>query len=133
MNTERTLAVFLRMVGSFSLTAIFFVFVPYERMNNIHQLLGMGELPAEPVVGYLARSLSAFYAIVGGLMWVVSFDVKQHLAVIRYLGAALTIFGILILGIDIIEGMPMFWRLGEGPIVLVFGILIFMLAGKVEQ
>ena len=87
------LIVFLRMVGSFSLTAIFFVFVPYENMNNIHQLLGMGELPAEPVVGYLARSLSAFYALVGGIMWVVSFDIKQHLAVIRYLGAALTIFG----------------------------------------
>ena len=47
-------------------------------------------------------------------MWLVSFDIMQYRFVIRYIGAALTIFGVLILGIDIVEGLPMVTRHNTG-------------------
>ena len=67
---ERILVSVLRITGCVSLLAAIFVFVPYSWMNAIHQQLGMGELPSNPVVGYLARSTSAFYALLGGLLLV---------------------------------------------------------------
>jgi hypothetical protein len=56
------------------LSAAFFVAAPYSWMNAIHQWLGLGVLPDAPVAGYLARSTSAFYAMLGGLLWVLLFD-----------------------------------------------------------
>ena len=73
---------FIRYIGSVSMLAAFAVVMPYSWMNAIHGWLGMGELPADPIVGYLSRSTSAFYALFGGLLWLVSFDLpgRQELA-----------------------------------------------------
>jgi hypothetical protein len=75
MTSERALQLILRVMGSSSLLALFFIGVPHSWMESIHASLGMGQLPDEPVVGYLARSTAAFYAIVGGLFWVVAFGI----------------------------------------------------------
>ena len=61
-NPERCLKVLVRILGTGSATVAVFVVVPYAWMNAIHQWLGLGTLPDTPVVGYLARSTSAFYA-----------------------------------------------------------------------
>ena len=103
------------------------VLIPYSWMNAIHNWLGMGQLPAEPIVGYLARSTSAFYALLGGLLWVVSFDLHRHKLVLCYLGGAIVIFGAALLIVDLLEGMPFYWSLTEGPINIAFGIVILVL------
>jgi hypothetical protein len=128
---DQPLKTLLRLIGSFSLLALIFVFVPYESMDSIHRSLGMGPLPDQPVVGYLARSTSAFYALVGGLLWLVSFDPRRYRRVLIYLGFALSAFGIALVWIDWSEGMPMFWKVWEGPFVLVFGIAISILSRKI--
>ena len=127
MDHERLLLFWLRIVGSASLLALVFVPFPYSGMDAIHRALGMGELPNEPVVLYLARSTSAFYALMGGLMWVLSFDMRRHRAVLVYLGAALTAFGVVLTVVDWVEGLPMFWKLGEGPADIVIGLIILLL------
>lgn len=66
-SQERFLKVLVRTLGTGSATAAFVVVVPYAWMNAIHQWLGLATLPDAPVVGYLARSTSAFYALFGGL------------------------------------------------------------------
>src|SRR6185369_2985529 len=110
LTRERFLRALLRYIGTASLLAIIAVFMPYSWMNEIHRELGMGTLPAEPVVGYLARSLSAFYALLGGLLWVLSFDVRRHRIALCYLGAAFIIFGAILVGIDFMERLPSLWR-----------------------
>ncbi len=120
--SERFLRIMLRAIGSVSLLALPFVAVPYSWMNAIHAALGMGALPSEPVVGYLARSTSAFYALLGGLLWVVSFDLRRYRPVLCYLSVAVFLLGVLLLIVDWMEGMPLFWRLGEGPFVIAMGI-----------
>jgi hypothetical protein len=101
-------------------------------MNLIHQWLGMGELPGAPIVGYLARSTSLFYAMLGGLLLVVSFDLRRHRTVICYVGAAVVLFGLLLGGIDYVEGMPMWWILAEGPGNVAFGAVILALGWRLE-
>jgi hypothetical protein len=123
----------LRLFGTSSLLGTVFVAAPESWMRAIHAALGMGELPAEPVVGYLARSTSALYAILGGLFWVVSFDPERHRSVLRYLGVALPVFGLSLYVIDWAEGLPGLWRIWEGTAVLGFGLLIGWLARGLEE
>ncbi len=132
MTSERVLRLILRLMGSSSLLAVIFVAAPYAWMDSIHSALGMGQLPDAPVVGYLARSTSAFYALLGGLLWVVSFDLRRHRRVLIYLGAAITLLGAVLLVVDWSEGMPSFWTIWEGPFVMVFGIAILSLSRGVE-
>jgi len=129
---ERFLRLFLRIVASVSALAAFCIVFPYSWMNAVHQWLGMGALPPEPIVGYLARSTSAFYALVGGLMWVVSFDLQRHRVVLCYLGAAFIVFGLTLFVVDRLEGMPLLWTLCEGPIDATFGIVILWLACRLR-
>ena len=121
----RFLKVFLRVTGSMALLAVFAVVMPYAWMNAVHQKLSLGELPAIPIVGYLARSTSAFYAMLGGLLWFVSFDLPHYRKLLNYLAAAIFFFGVTLWGVDVVEGMPGFWRNTEGPINMFLGTVIF--------
>jgi len=127
---ERFFKLFLRIIGSAALFALVAVVMPYSWMNAIHKWLGMVQLPTEPIVGYLARSTSAFYAFFGGLLWCVSFDLHRYRPVIRYSGAATIIFGAILFAVDLLEGLPLYWRLMEGPINIIFGVIIFILSRK---
>ncbi|MHC4251397.1 MAG: hypothetical protein ACYS9X_19940 [Planctomycetota bacterium] len=126
-RSERILKILLRVVGTTALLAIVAVFMPYSWMDAIHRQLGMGELPSAPIVGYLARSTSAFYAILGGLLWFVSADLRRYRALLGYIGAALACFGAVWIGVDVVEGMPSFWTFQEGPIVVAMGSAILVL------
>ena len=122
--SEQIFKLILRIMGCISLSALIFVVAPDAWMESIHESLGMGQLPDQPVVGYLARSTSAFYALLGGLLWVVSFDLGRHRQVLIFLGVAIAVFGVVLLGVDWWEGMPTFWVLGEGPFVIAFGLFV---------
>ena len=127
-STELILKIVLRLVGGASLLALIFVAAPYSWMDAIHSALGMGKLPDNPVVGYLARSTSAFYALLGGLFWLVSFDLPRYRNVLLYLGVAVILLGAALAVIDWCEGMPYFWKVWEGPFTIVFGFVLFLLS-----
>jgi hypothetical protein len=125
---ERLFKLVLRIVGTAALFALVAVVMPSSWMNAIHQWLGMGDLPSEPIVGYLARSTSAFYALLGGLMWMISFDLHRYRLVLIYIGVAIIVFGVALFAVDLLEGMPLWWSLGEGPFNTAFGIFILVLS-----
>lgn len=128
---EYLFKLFLRIIGTAALFAVVAVFMPYSWMNSIHKWLGMGELPAEAIVGYLARSTSGFYALLGGLFWLTSFDLYRHRLVLCYLGIVIVIFGSALFIIDLLEGMPLYWGLTEGPVNVGFGIVILVLSSRI--
>jgi surface polysaccharide O-acyltransferase-like enzyme len=129
---ERLLRFLLRYVGTVTMLAFVAVLMPQAWMEATHRLLGMGDLPSAPVVGYLARSLSLFYALLGGLLWMCSFDMHRHRLVLAYVGAAFIFFGIVMCGVDWFQGMPGYWTLCEGPVVILFGILIWLLTARLK-
>ena len=129
---NHVLRLFLRIIGTAGLFAVIAIVMPYSWMNAIHKWLGMGELPAEPIVGYLARSTSAFYALLGGLFWLTSFDLIRHRLVLLYLCIVVIIFGAALFIIDLIEGMPLHWSLTEGPFNVGFGLMILVLSYRMD-
>jgi hypothetical protein len=123
-RAETFLRFVLRWEGTISLLALVAVVMPYSWMDATHQWLGLGRLPDQPVVGYLARSLSAFYALFGALLWALSFDLQRHRPTLCFLGVAIMAFGAMLIGIDWVEGLPPWWRSGEGPVVIAIGAAI---------
>jgi hypothetical protein len=128
MTREHFLTVFLRLVGTVAGTAAFCAVMPLGWMDAVHRALGMGALPQQPIVEYLARSTSALYALMGALFWILSLDTARYRPLLRLLGPAIIVLGLLLLWIDINAGMPRFWQLAEGPANILLGTIILVAA-----
>lgn len=126
-QAERLLVLVLRLAGVVQGLAAVPALMPRSWMAAVHELIGLGPFPGGPIAEYLARSLSAFYAINGGLAIVVSLDVRRYAAVITYQAIAVIAFGILILVTDLSLGMPWWWTAGEGPFLAAFGLILLAL------
>jgi hypothetical protein len=127
-GADKALVFLLRLVGVGSLFALVAVFMPSSWMAATHRWLGLGEMPTGPVVEYLARSLSAFYAFVGALCPVMASHLERYRPLVRFLGVAFALMSLVFLGVDLAAGMPWWWSASEGPGGVVFGALLFMLA-----
>lgn len=130
---EKILVLCLRVLGVSSLFALPFVAAPSSWMNAIHQWLGLGTLPDKPIVEYLTRSLSAFYAMQGGLLLVLSLNPSRYKPVLIYVGLATALFGLALLVIDWTAGLPLMWTVWEGPFVFVFGMVILLLSRRLPN
>ena len=132
-RTEKTLVVLLRLAAGMLLIAVVPAVMPLDWMVAIHRWLGLGELPQTPIVGYLTRSLSAMYAVHGVVVLFVSLDVRRYLPVIRLLAVLNVVFGAGMTVLDVFVGLPLWWILGEGPPLILFGGVLSWLAVRVEQ
>lgn len=128
--TDKALIVLLRIFGVTALFALVAVVMPLSWMTATHRWLGLGEMPTAPIVGYLARSLSAFYAFFGALCLLLSANLERYRPLIRQLGVLIALMGVISLGIDMWEAMPWWWTAQEGPPEIVFGALISFLARR---
>jgi len=127
------LKVLLRLVGTAALFALVGLLMPTGWMALCHEWLGLGELPEGPVLEYLARSTSAFYALVGGLLWVLSTDVKRYARVITYVAVGGLLFSVAILVTDIVAALPTFWTVGETAANFATCIAILVLQRNIRR
>ena len=131
-KSDKALVLLLRIVGVGSLFALVAVVMPTSWMAATHRWLGLGEMPTGPVVEYLARSLSAFYAVMGALCLVLTSDLERYRPLVRFLGPAFALMSLVLLGVDLAAGMP-WWSASEGPGGVVFGALLFLLARPAQR
>jgi hypothetical protein len=126
-TSARCLRWVLRCAGAVLLMAFAAIFLPAEWMSATHAWLGLGTFPRSPLVEYLTRSLSALYAIKGGLYLVLSTDVVRYTAVISYVGWSTIAFGAGMVIVDTHAGMPWYWTLLEGPPIAGMGLALVWL------
>ena len=105
-KADKVLVVLLRFVGVTALFALVPMFMPISWIASTHRWLGLGEMPTGPVVEYLARSLSAFYAIMGALCLVLTTDLERYRPLVLFLGVAFALMSLVVLGVDLAAGMP---------------------------
>ncbi len=123
-NAARRLALVLRGLGCLDMLALLAVVVPERWIDVAHRWAGLGTLPSEPIVGYLTRSASALYALHGAIVVFMSFDVNRYERLIRFMAWAAVLHGAVLLGIDIVQEMPVLWRWAEGPGFAGTGLLV---------
>ena len=128
-KSDKVLVILFRyLLGIGSLFALVPVVIPLSWMAATHRWLGLGEMPTGPIVEYLARSLSAFYAVMGALCLALATDLERYRPLVRFLGVAFALMSLVLLGVDLAAGMPWWWTASEGPGGVVFGALLFYLA-----
>ncbi|HVX12500.1 MAG TPA: hypothetical protein VHC22_15070 [Pirellulales bacterium] len=130
MTRERQLQLLLRALGTLDLLAFFAVFMPYDWMAAAHASLGMGELPQAPVVDYLARSASLMYAQHGAVFLFLSRDVRHYRDLICLMAVIALISGGIMLAIDLLAPIPLFWTIIEGPGYVVLATMVLVLARR---
>lgn len=116
----------LRAIGLLDLIAVTAVFAPRSWITSSHQWLGLGDFPTEPIAGYLARCTSVWYASYGALLWFVSFDIQRYVSLITCLAWILFVQGLIVIGIDAVEGMPAWWIAFEGPCCSGMGAILLL-------
>lgn len=129
---EKVLIAFLRAAGIILLSALIPVVIPFSWMQEIHRGIGMGELPKEPIISYLTRSLSLLYAMHGALIFFVSLNVRRFLPIVRLLAILSIVFGGSMIVLDAASAMPTYWIACEGPFVIILGLIILWLAKRVS-
>ncbi len=128
MTKSTLLRIILQVVGVTSLCALIAVVMPMPWMATIHEWLGLGAMPTGNIVEYLARSLSAFYALFGFLCLVLATDVERYRRVVWCMGISVGVLGVIMIGIDFAAGMPVSWIASEGPTAAAAGLLLAWLS-----
>jgi hypothetical protein len=132
-KSARRLALVLCGMGAFDTLALVAVAMPHEWLGLLHRWAGLGAIPEGPIVGYLARSASALYALHGAIVVFISFDVARYERLIRFMALAALIHGAVILGIDLVENLPPLWRFAEGPCFSATGAVVLWLLDCMER
>jgi len=114
----------LRVVGILAMFAIVAAFMPLSWMASVHESIGLGKMPDGPIVEYLARSLSALYALLGCWIFYLSGRVPDQLGFVRLFGALFAVFGVVLWWVGFKSGLPIAWVLLEGPPSILLGLWI---------
>jgi len=130
-RSELAIVIIMRVIGVSGLFAIPAIFLPYSWMNAIHEYMGLGVLPDAPIVSYLARSLSAFYAVVSTITLFIASDIRRYRSFVTVWAIIAIMNGFVLLGIDVTAGMPVSWTVSEGPPVIATALLVLWLQRKI--
>jgi hypothetical protein len=124
---QKILSWLLRIIGFPSLLAMGAVVMPFSWMESFHEQLGLGTMPNAPIVEYLARSLSAFYALLGLVFCYVSFQVPQYWNAIRWIALLLILLGAILGWIGLKSQMPLWWTFQEALPTILLGFWMLYL------
>ncbi len=118
-------ALALKVVGITDCLAVVVAFLPWTVIEQVHSLVGAGELRQEPTVEYLVRSLSLLHAMFGALLVLLSRDVARYLDLTRGLARLLCLAAILLAVVDLQAALPLWWLITQcGGL---FGIGVYLL------
>lgn len=123
----------LRILGGIDMLALVAVLMPHAWMSHINSLSGLGPLPDARIVSYLARTTSALYALHGAMILFISFDVVRYRPLITFLAYAAIVHGLVLLGIDLTNQMPVFWTAVEAPAFAATGLLVLWLQERLRN
>jgi len=124
--SPNALQVVLRTFGVMDMLAFIAVVMPHAWMATGHQWAGLSSFPDAPLVGYLARSASLMYGLHGLFLFLLATDTVRYHKLIRWVAGVTVIHGAFMLTIDVVEQMPLWWTVVEGPAFSFTGIVILV-------
>lgn len=128
---------FLRLVllasGVSMLLAVTGVVMPAGWIDTGHRWVTGKPFPAMPVPFYLARMLSAFYMVTGGLMVLLSFDVRRYAPVIAYMAWAFIALSAIVMAVAVSVDLPLIWAAGDAFTAGPFGVIVLLLQWKIRR
>ena len=130
---ENYLKLLLQAFGAVTAVALVSFVMPRSWMAVVHEWLGMGVLPDNPVVEYLARTTSALYGFLGGLYLVLATDVRRFARVITYSAVATLLISAVNTALCLRAGMPTWWMWSDVVACWLFGVGILFLQRSADS
>lgn len=96
MREEKWLKLLLRLAGVMMLSMGAGLVVPMPWMAACHEWLGVGSLPDDAIVEYLARGMFGLSAMVGLILLAVSGEVRRYGPVIAIISAGCIALGVVL-------------------------------------
>jgi hypothetical protein len=103
------------------------VVMPSAWMDDFHIRLGLAEMPKGPVFDSTMRQVSFTYGLHGIAMWLIAADVTRYRPLVILTGIGYLVTGPVFLLIDLQNGMPWSWTMGNGGACLVIGAVVLAL------
>jgi hypothetical protein len=114
----------MRLVGLVELFAFAAVFLPAEWMRAGHAHFSSVEMPTGPVFDSVMRQTSFTYGLHGIGMWFIAADVDRYRPLVFLTAAGYLAAAPAFLIIDVSNGMPWTWVLGNGGSCLLVGVVL---------
>jgi hypothetical protein len=132
MATEQWLALLLRIMGGICLLALVPLWMPRAWIDAGHRWVGWGPFPESALAEYLARSVSALSGFYGGLLVVLSADVRRHASVILYQAVAIMVLSASGVIVGTWAGMPLWFVGGDAVACWTYCIPMLLLVRRME-
>jgi hypothetical protein len=130
---EDFLKLLLRLAGGACLLAMISLWMPRGWIEAGHRWLGWGEFPAAPIAEYLARSVSALTSFYGGMLVVLSFDVRRYAPLIRYQAVAIMALSACGVVVGMWAGLPLWFVGGDMAGCWVYCVPMLVLVGRIDH
>ncbi|MBL64223.1 MAG: hypothetical protein CMI30_12565 [Opitutae bacterium] len=139
-KSDKTLVWVMRIMGGSMMLAIIAVVMPDKWLKlAVHEV--DANVPVGPLIEYVARGWSAFYFMLGGLIWLFSTDLARYLPAIRWVswcyallnGAFLAVLGWLYATME----NDWTWFFGviafDVAVAFLFGLALLLLSKGVQK
>lgn len=123
---DRLLTWLIRLNAAVLLLAVVPVFFPTEMMADMHERFGLGPFPRDRLTEYLTRSAAACYALHGGVVWMLAYDVRAYRRLIDRVYLLHLTFALTMFGIDLFAGMPVWWTAAEAGTIACVAVVILL-------
>jgi hypothetical protein len=123
----------LRLAGAVELLAFVAVVMPQSWMEISHAWLGLGEMPAVPVLMFMIRQASYTYGIHGISLFVLASNVERFRPLIILNGIAFLLAGPVFFLIDYTSGLPWWWAVVDSLSCLFFGAALLWLSREKQS
>ena len=120
----------LRITGVTEILAFIAVVMPRSWMEVSHAWLGLGEMPAGPVLMFMIRQASYTYGAHGISLLVIASDVERFRPFVILNGIAFLIAGPVFFLIDYSSGMPWWWTMADPLSCTFFGTALLWLSRR---
>ena len=133
MSAVRWLGLLIKINAVILMTAFVAVFLPESWMARIHEGIGMGEFPRGPLVGYLTRTVSGLYGLLGIATWILATDLRRYWPLVKLWGISCLLGGPIVAVIDWETQMPLYWTMFEGAYVTMMGAAVLLLQARAAK
>ena len=127
MDRERLLVWLLRLAGATEILAFIAVVMPRSWMEISHAWLGLGEMPAGPLLMFMIRQASFTYGVHGLSLWLIASDVKRFRPFVVFNAIAFLVAAPVFFLIDFTSGMPWWWTVSDPCSCGFFGAALLLL------
>jgi hypothetical protein len=114
----------LRLVGAVEVLAFGAVFLRRAWMEATRAKMALPELPPGPVFDSVMRQVSFTYGLHGFALWFIAADVRRYRPLVILTAVGYLMAGPVFFVVDLNNGMPWSWVVGNGGSCLLIGALL---------